>query len=156
MAEYLSRWPIDGQLAFSCQKSSLYGRISLDGAGFIVMDLARDPNATWSRIVRPLGVIRLAQGVHTRGDADIADESAGDNYNRECVDDGENENDESADNDEDGDVEGADNLNDEKENVNEGADDDEDGDVEGADNDEKENVNEGEDMVLVRSYIFIL
>jgi hypothetical protein len=86
----------------------------------------------------------------TRGDADSADESAGDNYNREGEDDGENEDDESEDNDQDGGVEGADN--DEKENVNKGADDDEDGDVEGADNDEKENVNEGGGMVLVRSY----
>jgi hypothetical protein len=119
-------------------------------AGFIVMDLARDPNATWSRTVRPLGGIRLAHGVHTRGDADSADESAGDNYNREGEDGGENEDDESADND----VEGADN--DEKEKMNEGADDDEDGDVEGADNDEKENVNEGEGMVLVNSYTFIM
>jgi hypothetical protein len=81
------------------------------------MDLARDPNATWSRTRRPLGGIRLAQGVHTRGDADSADESARDNDNREGEDGDENEDNDGADNDEDGDVEGVDN--DEKENIDE-------------------------------------
>jgi hypothetical protein len=118
------------------------------------MDLARSPKAMWPRTGCQLGGIRLAQGVHTRGDADSVDESAGNNDNRECEDGGEDEDDEGADNDEDGDVEGADN--DEKENVDEGVDNDEDGDVEGADNDEKENVNEGEGMVLMLSFNLIL
>jgi hypothetical protein len=71
--------------------------------------LARDPNAMWSRTGRPLRGICLAQGVHTSGDADSADKSAGDNDNREGEDGGEKEDNVGADNDEDGDIEGVDN-----------------------------------------------
>jgi hypothetical protein len=77
----LLHWPHtrpDGQLGFRCEKSFLYCQIALDGAGYIVTNLARSPNAIWPCAGRPLGGIRLAHGVHGHEDADNADESARD------------------------------------------------------------------------------